>query len=238
LYREVFADTEMHVDTLVPSWSPEIFMTKLTDMPKECGTVFESIATEFRSAAASRRQVPCLSIEVRMSKHLYETVVKQCHAADVWTTKRNCPDTIQVTWSSETLRSNDCERLGDTLTRNGTSVSSIRDIFVSSETDFHDHPLGYTIYGHRELDKFDIPFGVEALIVSMRHEQIFTKGAFQLTLAYVCEGKTNTEAEECLMQQRGYHKAILELVEPDTILQNRCTDAQLGNALQGRMPNK
>jgi DNA-directed RNA polymerase beta' subunit len=220
------------------TWNPEVFMSKLTEMSKECGTVFETIATEFRSAAATRRQVPSLKLEMGISEEIYSLILQQCQETDLWTTKRVCPDTIEVFWTSETLQSNECPRRGATVTRNGVSVSSIHDLFVQGTTTYRSSVLGYTIYGHKELDKFDLPFGVEASLVCLRHESIFTKGAFQFTLAYECQGDTNTKAEESLMHKSGAHKAILELVEPDIILQNRCTDAQLGNALQARLTYK
>jgi hypothetical protein len=81
-----------------------------------------------------------------------------------------------------------------------------------------------------------VPFAAEASSVEMTQESTFVKGPFALTLARKWTGATNVEVEAHLLKAKGQCVAILDVVDPESVLQNRCSDAQLANALRMRMP--
>jgi hypothetical protein len=92
------------------------------------------------------------------------------------------------------------------------------------------------IFALRSIEPSDMQFAVETREVIMRQQTSFTKGPFKLILARQWTGKTNVEAEASLLKDRGKTFAILETVDPESILMNRCSDAQLANAIWTRLP--
>ena len=86
------------------------------------------------------------------------------------------------------------------------------------------------------MEPQEVPFGTSPIKVIMRQQTVFNKGPFSLTLGRQWEASTNVEVEDLALKTRGTMVSILETIEPDTILQNRCSDEQLANALFARMP--
>jgi hypothetical protein len=57
-----------------------------------------------------------------------------------------------------------------------------------------------------------------------------------LTLSRQWSAASNVDVERLMLSEPGTTVAILESVDAEEILQNRCSDAQLGNALASRLP--
>jgi hypothetical protein len=86
------------------------------------------------------------------------------------------------------------------------------------------------------LEPSDVPFGVESLYTEMAHVNFFSKNNFYLVLSKEWSANTNVEAEELLLSTRGTAYATVGILDSESILRNRSTDAQLGNAIYERMP--
>jgi hypothetical protein len=87
----------------------------------------------------------------------------------------------------------------------------------------------------KKLTQTEIPLGTEALDVSMRREWTFSKGPFVLKLFQECTGTTNVETEQKVLANEYETYVYLETVDPELLLQSRCTDTQLGIAIAWRL---
>ena len=229
--EDVLRDDEMRVRPMNykpdKHFDPSVFALKLTDAPKISTNEFlELCATAFRTSAASRRAVPNMVVRSKLSDTAYKSAIAACWDYAYWTAKDTSELVTEVTWTHKTMN-------GLTIMRANQEPKSFHlELFQSDSMD----RLACEIYLRRPIDPSNVPFGVESKSVTMRQQSKFTKGPFSLTMARQWTGATNTEAEALLLKTSGVPLAILETAEPEQILQNRCTDAQLGNAMYARLP--
>jgi DNA-directed RNA polymerase II subunit RPB1 len=209
-------------------FDPNVFSTKLTDAPKISTNEFlESCSTAFRTSAASRRAIPNMLIRGKLTDSAYKSAIAACWDYAYWTTKETSELVTEVVWTHKTMS-------GLTIMRpNQEPMSFHLELFQS---DTSSDRLACEIYLRKPIERSNVPFGVESKSVTKRQQSKFTKGPFSLTLARQWTAATNTEAEALLLKTSGMPLAILETAEPEQILQNRCTDAQLGNAMYARLP--
>jgi len=209
-------------------FDPNVFSVKLTDAPKMSTNDFlESCASAFRTSAASRRSVPNMLIRSKLSDSAYKSAIAACWDFAYWTTKETSELVTEVVWTHKTMN-------GVTIMRPNQEPKSFHLELFQSDTS--SDRLACEIYLRKPIDRSNVPFGVESKSVTLRQQSKFTKGPFSLTMARQWTAATNTEAEALLLKSSGMPLAILETAEPEMILQNRCTDAQLGNAMFARLP--
>jgi hypothetical protein len=210
------------------SFDPNAFSGKLTDAAKIATNDFlETCATAFRTSAASRRAVPNMLIRSKLSESSYKSSLAACWDFAYWTTKDSSELITEVAWTHKTMN-------GITILRPNMDPKSFTLELFQSDTS--SDRMACEIYLRKPVDPSNVPFGVESTRVTKRQQCKFTKGHFSLTLARQWTAATNTEAESLLLKSPGVPLAILETAEPELILQNRCTDAQLGNAMFARIP--
>ena len=209
-------------------FDPTAFGLRLSDTDRVCTDAFlEQCAACFRFSAAAKRLVPKIRLTTKLSDSRYKSTLAQLWAYGQWTETSSTQLVTEVHW-----------QFGDSaavtrISENFKSVSESIDTF-NTETQGR-----YTcdIFASRVLDPQEITtFGTEATKVIMQSQAVFTKGSFSLTMARQWIGNTNVEVERLMLTEHGSTVAILESVDPEDILQNRCSDAQLGNALAARMP--
>jgi DNA-directed RNA polymerase II subunit RPB1 len=208
----------------------QTYGTKLSEMSRIPGDpFFENLANVFRSTAASKRVIPYVRLVVKLNEATYKTALAECRAYPHWTTTESSNMITEVRWTSATVSQ------GLTVLEHGPVNGP-----QSWASDLHWNHTGpkidAVIYSQRRLEALEVPFGVSPASVVMRQQVRFVKGSFALIIGRMWTGNSNVEAEEAVLKTRGQPVAILEMIEPDTILQTRCTDAQLGNALENRLP--
>jgi hypothetical protein len=98
-----------------------------------------------------------------------------------------------------------------------------------------EHKMDSKIFSSKRLEALDVPFGVESFKVNTRQQCIFQKGHFEIIIGHEWTGLNNVQVEESMLKQPGVPFMILNILEPEQILQNRSTDSQLANALENRM---
>jgi hypothetical protein len=205
----------------------QLWSTKLMDQSRICSNAFlESCAALFRATAATRRFVPEMTITQKLSESAYRNTLSICRAFGFWTINEAPELVTEVHWTHKGLS-------GITILRSGLAPTSWSIDFSEKKADKN---LVCSIYLRRLIEASDVPFGVEATKVIMRQQNRFSKGHFALTLAREWTGSTNTECEASLLKSQGLLVSILETIESEALLQNRCSDAQLGNALEIRLP--
>jgi len=208
-------------------FNPAAYATKFTDMDKIAVVPFlEDCVSKFRISAASRRIFPSLKVTMKLSESRYKEILGKCWAYKLWSTSTSSNLTTEVHWPLES------KTFGQTLLTSSETLSSSIDIFFREASENY----ACEIFYKKPLDPLETPFGVEATRVIMRQQNYFEKGAFALTLARQWTGTTNVETEELLLKTRGQAIAILETIDSESILQNRCSDAQLANAILQRLP--
>jgi hypothetical protein len=206
----------------------QTYSTKISDMSRIPGDpFFEAVANSFRSTAATKRVVPFARIVVRLSEGTYKRCLNDARSWAYWTTTDSSKLITEVRWTSTAVPE------GLTVMQPGEAPQSLAIEHYWSDTTakFEAH-----VFSQRRLEPLEVPFGVDPACVVMRQQVRFVKGAFALTIGRSWSGGSNAEVEECLLKTRGQPVAILDMTEPDVILQTRCTDAQLGNALEMRLP--
>lgn len=243
-------------------FDPSCFAQRLADAERVAVEPFlEICATAFRTTAASRRLVPKLRLRSRLTEQAYRAALTACWAyGPQWTSMDSTALVTEVHWtwpaSGPTVTAHSPERFkGLTVIRgalaSGLNMRGAAGGATTSATGAAGSRASYAIetfaadtsgrmacdiFLEQPLEATEMPFGVESSRVVMRQQSYFCKGAFALTLAREWTAKTNTECEDLVLKAKGSPLAILETIEPETVLQNRCTDAQLGNALYGRLP--
>lgn len=205
------------------------FAQKLTEASKIPGSpFFETLAAAFRSTAAAKRIVPSMRIVVKLSEAAYKGACADCWAFPHWTFSESSKLVTEVEWSTGSIPD------GRTVVEPGGPSKS-----VACETHFQKSQGRYEsiIFAHRNLEPLETPFSVAPVRVTMRQQVRFVKGAFSLVLGRSWTGATNVEVEDMVLKTRGSPVAILETVEPEVVLQSRCSDVQIGNALELRVPS-
>jgi DNA-directed RNA polymerase II subunit RPB1 len=215
-------------------FDPSGFSLKLSEMDRIAANDFtEQCASHFRNTAASKRTVPSMRLTIVLKESSYKSTLKECNAWTSWSSVESMALRTDVFWSQN-------ENSGVTIiSYDGTTESSTNSSISFSIENYASETrngIACDIYGRKKIDLIDLPFSVDTTKVVMRHETIFTKGHFKLILGRQWEGLTNVETENSLLKDRGKPVAILEMCDAETILMNRCTDAQLGNAIWARLP--
>lgn len=180
----------------------------------------------FRSSAAEKRYLPNMRFIKMLSEKDYRDSLESCWASQ-WTSQESSPLETEVHW---TIKQEKC--FGMSL----VNAASNQSWQIEPIQKFNFGPLHCEINAKKLLDNSDVPFGVESTRVFMRQQTKFTRACFSLTLARQWTGHTNVQAEEQLLSSPGTFIAILEIIDPESVLQNRCSDAQLANAIDNRIP--
>ena len=211
-------------------FDPSCFSAKFTDYDKTIqDEFFGLIASQFRSSAAQYRIMPVMTITTTMNETTYKTTLARCWQYKNWTSTESTEMVTEVFWPMDS---------GDTgLTRviagsDAWSKSWSLKIFKKDAVG----RIKCEIMSKKKMEPQEVPFGTSPTKVIMRQQTVFNKGPFSLTLGRQWEAATNVEVEDLVLKTRGTMVSILETIEPDTILQNRCTDEQLANALFARIP--
>jgi len=209
------------------NFDPSAFGLKFSEMDRVASNDFcESCASYFRNTAATHRVLPTLRINVVLRESSYKAALTSCASYTQWSSSESRQLVTEVRWLG---RDDD---FGTTYIVNGVSETWSSDIYAS-ETNGH---TSCTIFSKRILESSDVPFSAQPQQVFMRQETVYTKGYFKLTLGRQWSGLNNVEAEASLLNDRGQPIAILETIDSDAILMNRCSDAQLANAFWIRLP--
>ena len=197
----------------------------------------EKCVRQFRGLAAEKRLLPVIKITCKLTEARYRAALTNCWAFQ-WTSQESTALETEVIWkiSSKDLSSGALSGHKYGLTVLNAEASSQS---YTIETFFNEASRAgqrCEIYSKVKLEPIDVPFGVEPTRVNMRQQTRFERNGFSLTLARQWTGNNNVEAEESLLKCPGTFTSILEIVDSESILQNRCSDAQLGNAIFMRLP--
>jgi len=142
-----------------------------------------------------------------------------------WTRTESTSLVTEVHWPFGTLS-------GITRTVERQSTSSASEVLALDNFD----GLECSIFLERPLEPLEIPFGVAVSSVILKQLTYFEKGSFALSLTRQWTGANNVEAEASALNEKPTCFATIDIVDPETVLQNRCTDAQLANAVVARIP--
>jgi len=207
-----------------------MFMTRFSEMDRTSkDDWFELCASQFRATAASKRVIPSIRFTYRSTDGLFKAVSQLCWDWPHWTSKERLPMRMLVTWPYQTWTGVTTVNTEDPLRSKETVLTEM----LSQETKDR---LVCQIYQEKRPNVQDIPFGVEVASVTYQQASRFTKGPFAFILAREWTGHTNVEAEEKVLKMAPLCTIYLESIGPDEILQNRCSEAQLGNAFFVRLP--
>lgn len=183
----------------------------------------------FRASAAELRYLPHLKFTKHLSEREYRRALEACWS-NQWSTQESSALISEVHWTLKDSKKSSDYGLSYV---NGPDVRSWT---VDTIKKFVDGPLSCEIMSKNSIEACDVPFGVHSTVVYMRQQTRFVRGAFCLTLARQWCGETNVKAEEQLLKTPGSFVCVLEIIDPESILQNRSTDAQLCNAIKHRIP--
>lgn len=210
------------------------FGTKLTDENKSpASPFFESLSSFFRSVSAQYRIVPHLHVRSNISETLLKSIFASCWAYKTWTNSKTTELYTEILWEfpkSFKAPKNDT-RTDRSYGLTSSTVSYMIDTFYENS----EHKMDSKIFSSKRLDPLDVPFGVESFRVNTRQQCIFQKGLFEIIIGHEWSGINNVQVEESMLKQPGVPFMILNILEPEQILQNRSTDSQLANALENRM---
>jgi hypothetical protein len=224
----LYEDHSLDTSSLV---IPDVWSTPLTQLPKEIPnerqySFFVSLATLFRQTAALKRQCPSIGIK-RPVRRDVGPLVEALMGATAWTHKEGPFFVTETRWSH-----GDAHEYG--LTRTSTQFDS-ESFFVSPFETMQEGAKFAEIFTKKRLSQTEIPLGTECIDVSIRQEWTFSKGPFLLKLMKECKGLTNVETERKVLANEYDLYVYLESVDPELLLQSRCTDIQLGLALASRL---
>jgi hypothetical protein len=212
-------------------FDPSSFSTKFTEYDKTIqDEFFGLIAAQFRCSAAQYRIMPVMTIMTTMNETTYKHTLQKCWQYKNWTSTESTEMVTEVYWPIS-----DGGDIGLTRVIAGPeawSKSWSLKIFKKDSVG----RIKCEIMSKKAMEPQEVPFGTSPSKVIMRQQTVFNKGPFSLTLGRQWEASTNVEVEDLVLKTRGTMVSILETIEPETILQNRCSDEQLANALFARMP--
>lgn len=216
-----------------PLFDPASFAARLSDSDRVATDAFlELCATKFRAVAASKRLLPVLRLTVRLSESAYKGCMQACRAYSLWSTSTSSALVTQVKWPWPDKPETFYGLTTMEADRTHKAITSAVEVFASESSG----KTSCDIFTLRPVEPLEVPFGVTPTAVIMRQHVVFSKGPFSLTLARQWTGHTNVEAEASLLKDKGLTIAILETADSEAVLQNRCSDAQLANALWTRLP--
>lgn len=209
------------------NFEPMAYGLKLMDFSRICSNTFlESCASVFRSTAASRRFVPDMTFSQKLSESSYRTCIAALRAYTSWTITEASELVTEVHWTHKGID-------GLTIMQEARVPKTYA---IEYSEKLHDKNVLCDIFSRKLLEASEVPFGVEASKVVMRQQTRFLKGHFALVIGREWTGATNTECERALLNGPGGLVSILEAIEPEALLQSRCSEAQLGNAIEQRLP--
>ena len=239
-------------------FDPSSFADKLTDYEKICSDAFMmACAKEFRTCAALRRVVPIMTMTIKMNETTYKQALAKCWQYKNWTSSDATELITDVWWPSSSQSGLQGGPQGVQQVpqsgqqgpqggpQSGPQGPQGLTRLVGKESSswtierFKKDSYGRTeceIMSKKQVEPSDVPFGTSVERVVMRQQTRFLKGPFSLCLCRQWTGSNNVETEDLVLKTRGTLVAILETCEPESILQNRCSDEQLANAILARMP--
>jgi len=210
----------------IEEYSVEAWSRNISEMSKVSIDQFnEEAFTVFRTIAAQRRTSPHIEFKYRITEAFYKNILKACWNYS-WTVSDPSHLITKVHWAYK-----DGLKGLTVLKQQKTESFSVDTVHRAS-------------LSHREaiisiknlLEPSDVPFGVESLYTEMAHVNYFSKNNFYLVLSKEWTANTNVEAEELLLSTRGTAYATVGIIDSESVLRNRSSDAQLGNAIYERMP--
>lgn len=210
-------------------YDAKIFGQPINEASKDTSDAFfVKCISLFRSNAAEKRIAPNIKFSAKLSESKYRNALASCWSEN-FTLKESSNLVTEVHWKNE--MSNDALDYGITIIKDDQNESYlINEIF--NETNNYKR---CQIYLKRSME-YKGPFGVESTRVILRQQTKFERGLFSLVLARQWHGNTIAEAEENLLKSEGIFIAILEVTDPSSVLQNRCSNIQLANAIEFRLP--
>ena len=227
---EVMGSASEIVGPLFPKhfeeYSVEAWSRNISDMSKVSVDQFnEEAFTNFRTIAAQRRTSPHIEFKYRITESFYKNILKSCWNYS-WTVSDPSHLITKVHWAyKEGLK-------GLTILKQQKTESYCIDTVQRMTSGQREAVISIKTL----LEPSDVPFGVESLYTEMAHVNFFSKNNFYLVLSKEWSANTNVEAEELLLSTRGTAYATVGILDSESILRNRSTDAQLGNAIYERMP--
>ena len=222
---EVIVENIFPKDTL--KFDAKVFGKQINEFSKDSGDAFFiKCISLFRQNAAEKRVAPNMKFTTKLTESKYRNALSSCYAYNF--SSQRCSSLVtEVHWISETSD----QEYGITSIEDSLKESYlVKEIF--NETSNYRR---CQIYMKRTMETKG-PFGVESTRVILRQQTKFEKGHFSLILARQWTGNTIAEAEESLIKSEGSYIGILEIIESDSILQNRSSNIQLANCIELRIP--
>jgi DNA-directed RNA polymerase II subunit RPB1 len=211
------------------------YSSRITDASKVAQNEFlETCVTRYRECAAQRRLFPMLEFELDLTRTAYDTILRELQSYEEhWTHQEFHSMVQQVEWVSDTPEWTGFTKL---FGIEAVPTSILKQVFYQ-DVDTSEPKYKARIFAEKSLSPTEVPFGVKVLQVTMSEMCIFQKGLFQVCLAKSWTAETNTEAEAKILQGLPRLSIVLSTFQTEAILQTRCSDAQLANALLERLPN-
>lgn len=236
---------DVDVDTII---DPMVKRTNCADEFAKAFTEYDKVTADpffltavvaFRTSAAERRLLPCLTFKKALSLSKYRGLLKDLWASS-WTSQKSIPLETEVHWLYKD------KDTGYGLTLNEHTPGDLKSYRLETffnDSRHHQHEasqdqvkdLECTIYSKTFLQPIDVPFGVQTSRITMRQVFRFTKGPTTLSIGREWTANTNVDCEQLMLTKPGQCFACLDITDPESILQNRCSDVQLANALKKRI---
>ena len=214
------------------AFDSKAFATNLMEHSKiTSDSWIEKCVRQFRGLAAEKRLLPVIKITCKLTEARYRAGLTNCWSFQ-WTSQESTALETEVFWKLLSKESD--SSYGITILNTDAPNPSYKIVTFFNESSRAGQRC--EIYSKNKIEPIDMPFGVEPTRVNMRQQTKFERNGFSLTLARQWTGNNNVEAEESLLKSPGTFISILEIVDSESILQNRCSDAQLGNAIFMRLP--
>jgi len=211
------------------------FALRLQDADKVTHNTFlESCATSFRTFAASKRILPKLLLTAGISDSMFKrhlTLFKSNESA--WSSVHSDNLLSMVFWSHKSVQQ------GLTIIQNPGQFTnmSIEDSFQQRNPDTANKYffLDCEILHLKPLEALAVPVGVDTKRVVLRQQTVFERGPFKVSFVKEWSGVDNVEAERRALHEKPRCLYVLETIDTEAILLNRCTDAQLANSFLKRL---
>jgi DNA-directed RNA polymerase II subunit RPB1 len=204
-----------------------VFGKQINEFSKDSGdSFFIKCIGLFRQNAAERRIAPNMKFTTKLTESKYRNALASCYAYN-FSLQKSSSLVTEVHW-----KSNSCDQeYGITIIEEDKKESYLVTEIFNETSNYR----RCQIYMKKAMETKG-PFGVESTRVLLRQQTTFEKGHFSLILARQWIGNTIAEAEESLLKNQGSFIGILEIIESDSILQNRSSNIQLANCIEMRIP--
>jgi len=210
-----------------------IFTMPLLDMEKiSSSSFFEMCCTKFRATAALKRLHPLLRFTMAIAEPcFFDHLMRTFTSFSCWSNQSK-KTFQQVHWTMPKATKLDTHGITE-VEGPGKSVSFNCEMFHTLLD--NNNSLTCEILAVQPMDPLEIPFGVSTFNVVYIEETTFLRAPFVTRLRKYWSSENNLETEQNALYNKANYAFILESMDSQNLLQNRCTDAQLGNALHKRI---